>query len=71
VFDILASDHCAFTLADKDRYQDQPEKVPCGIEGIGTLFTSIYTAFVQSGKIEAEHLRLMTQDRVMALMNIP
>ncbi len=70
VFDILASDHCAFTIADKDRYKDQPEKVPCGIEGVGTLFTSINTAFVQSGKIEAEHLRLMTQDRVMALMNI-
>ncbi len=70
VFDILASDHCAFTNADKDRYRDQPEKVPCGIEGIGTLFTSINAAFVRSGRIKAEHLRLLTRDRVMALMNI-
>ncbi len=70
VFDILASDHCAFTNADKDRHKDQPEKVPCGIEGIGTLFTSINAAFVRSGRIKAEHLRLLTRDRVMALMNI-
>jgi len=70
VFDILASDHCAFTLADKDRYQDDLSKVPNGIPGVETLFTSIYQAFVQPGKIKYQQLEDMTRNRVLELMNL-
>jgi len=70
VFDILASDHCAFTLPDKDRYKNQPEKVPCGIAGIGTLFSSVYEALVRSGKITLQQLVELTQTRVMQLMEL-
>jgi dihydropyrimidinase len=70
VFDILASDHCAFTLADKDRYQDDLSKVPNGIPGVQTLFTSVYEAFVKTGKIKYEQLEYMTRTRVLELMNL-
>lgn len=70
VFDILASDHCAFSLEDKDRYRHDPAKVPCGIAGIETLFTSVYDAFVRTAKIKAEQLEYMTRTRVLELMNL-
>jgi len=55
-FDIVASDHCAFRPEDKDRYNDHPEKVPCGIEGIPAMFPSLYNRLVLSGKLSLEQL---------------
>lgn len=56
VFDILASDHCAFTQEDKDRFRDRPEQVPCGIPGLESLFDSIYRKLVLKGAISLERL---------------
>lgn len=56
VFDILASDHCAFTPEDKDRFRDTPAKVPVGIPGLETLFAAMYQHFVQQGTIGLERL---------------
>lgn len=55
-FDIIATDHCAFSLEDKDRYQDTPESVPCGIAGLEFLWTSLYQGLVVSGKISVKYL---------------
>ncbi|MDP2172155.1 MAG: dihydroorotase family protein [Candidatus Cloacimonadaceae bacterium] len=70
VFDIIATDHCPFTDADKDRFKDEPEKVPCGIPGLETLFSSMYEHFVRSGKISGEHLVSMTMHKPAELMGI-
>ena len=67
-FDILASDHCAFRTVDKDRYKNEPGKVPNGIPGIAELYSSVYDAFVRTGKISQDHLERMTRTRVLELM---
>ena len=55
-FDILASDHCPFTDLDKDRFKDTPEKVPCGIPGLATLFSSVYHGLVVKGTISLDQM---------------
>lgn len=70
-FDIIASDHCAFTLEDKDRHKDDPEKVPCGIPGIQTLFSSLHQALVRTGKLSLERLLDLTSIHPARLMALP
>ena len=36
-FDTYATDHCAFSVADKDRGRDDPRSAPMGLAGIGAL----------------------------------
>lgn len=69
-FDILASDHCAFTETDKDRYKDTPERVPCGIPGVETLFPSCYSALVAKGVISLDRLVELACVRPALLMGI-
>lgn len=68
VFDIIASDHCAFTNEDKDRFKDTPEKVPCGISGLDSLFASCYHGLVQQGTISLERLVGLSCSRPAGLM---
>ncbi|HCM15111.1 MAG TPA: dihydroorotase [Candidatus Cloacimonas sp.] len=70
VFDILASDHCAFNDKDKDRFKDNPQKVPCGIAGIGELFASMHKNLVESGKISPDMLDRLTRINPARLMNL-
>jgi dihydropyrimidinase len=70
VFDILASDHCAFTEADKDRYRDEPEQVPCGIAGVETLYSSVYSALVETGKLSEAELDRLCRIKPAELMNM-
>jgi len=62
LFDIIASDHCPFTDEDKDRFKDSPEKVPCGIPGVATLFAAMEERFVQTGMIAVAKLTAMVYD---------
>jgi len=68
VFDLIASDHCPFSNDDKDRYKDTPEKVPCGIPGVGTLYGSMFEHFVKTGKISQEQLTRMSLTTPVQLM---
>ncbi|MDP2400602.1 MAG: dihydroorotase family protein, partial [Actinomycetota bacterium] len=68
IFDILASDHCPFADAVKDRFKDQPEKVPCGIPGLETLYSSVYEHFVRRGIIPLEALIRMTVTKPAEMM---
>jgi dihydropyrimidinase len=70
LFDILASDHCAFTDADKDRYKDDLPKVPCGIAGIKNLYSSMERALVKTGKISRDELDRMLKINPAKLMNL-
>ena len=56
VFDIIASDHCPFKPADKDRHKDTPAKVPMGLPGLGSLFPSLFESLVERGLIGLETL---------------
>jgi dihydropyrimidinase len=70
VFDILASDHCAFRDIDKDRFKDNPEKVPCGIAGIRELYASPQQNLVESGKLKGDMLDRLCRINPARLMNI-
>ncbi|HOH46431.1 MAG TPA: dihydroorotase family protein [Candidatus Cloacimonadota bacterium] len=68
-FDIIATDHCAFSLEDKDRYKDVPERVPCGIAGLGCLWDSLYDGLVKTGKISLDSLISLVSLTPARLMN--
>ncbi|MDD4224223.1 MAG: dihydroorotase family protein [Candidatus Cloacimonetes bacterium] len=68
VFDIIASDHCPFKPADKDRYKDTPAKVPMGLPGLASLFPSIFENLVERGLIGLETLVELSCRRPAELM---
>jgi dihydropyrimidinase len=46
-FDLFATDHCAFTRADKDRHRGDFRSVPKGLAGIGALVPLTFELFVR------------------------
>jgi dihydropyrimidinase len=46
-FDLFATDHCAFTKADKDRHRDDIRDVPKGLAGIGALVPLMFELLVK------------------------
>ncbi len=46
-FDLYATDHCAFTKADKDRHRDDFRNVPKGLPGLGALVTLVHELLVK------------------------
>ena len=45
-FDLFATDHCAFTRADKDARREDFRAVPSGIAGIGALVPTLFELLV-------------------------
>lgn len=70
IFDIIASDHCAFRPEDKDRHQDNPEQVPRGLAGLETLFGSMFGLLVEPGLISLDDLVRLCCQRPAELMGI-
>lgn len=56
VFDAFATDHCPFSVYDKDRFSTQPELVPMGLPGIGSLFPLLYEGLVKTEKFSFSQL---------------
>jgi dihydropyrimidinase len=46
-FDLFATDHCAFTRADKDAHRDDIRMVPGGLAGIGALVPTVFELTVK------------------------
>jgi dihydropyrimidinase len=46
-FDMFATDHCAFTRADKDAHRDDIRAVPSGLAGIGALVAMVFELVVK------------------------
>jgi dihydropyrimidinase len=46
-FDLYATDHCAFTRADKDRHRDDVRDVPKGLAGIGAFVPLMFELLVK------------------------
>ncbi|MBP7205119.1 MAG: dihydroorotase family protein [Candidatus Cloacimonetes bacterium] len=70
VFDIIASDHCAFNPEDKDRFKTDPARVPCGLEGLQSLFPSLFERLVEPGSISLEALVRLCCQRPAELMGV-
>ncbi|MDD5564695.1 MAG: amidohydrolase family protein [Thermoanaerobaculaceae bacterium] len=45
-FDLFATDHCAFTRADKDARRDDFRAVPSGVAGVGALVPTLFETLV-------------------------
>lgn len=56
IFDIIASDHCAFGYADKDKGILHPQQTPMGIAGTGALFTLLAEHLVDKKKLSFAQL---------------
>lgn len=56
IFDLIASDHCAFSTLDKDKGILHPSQTPMGIAGTGALFTLLAEHLVAKNKISIMQL---------------
>ena len=68
VFDILASDHCAFAEAAKDKGILHPKNTPMGIAGTGALFTLLAENLADKGKLSFDKLFELTGSAPARLM---
>lgn len=55
-FDIFATDHAAFTRADKDRFRSEFRRVPCGVAGVGAMFPLLYERWVKTNTLALHEL---------------
>lgn len=53
---VLATDTCTFSKKQKDLWEGDFTKLPFGLPGVETLFPTMYTSAVGSGKISLNHL---------------
>jgi dihydropyrimidinase len=51
--EVVATDHCPFTLADKARGRDDFSRIPNGAPGIETRMTLLWDGGVRAGRIDA------------------
>lgn len=54
--DVVATDHCPFTVAQKDSGGEYFHRVPNGLPGVETLFPLLYTYGVAEGRISLQQL---------------
>lgn len=52
----VSTDHCPFTRAQKDAVRDEPACLPCGLPGVETLVSLLYSEGVARGKINLRRL---------------
>lgn len=52
----VATDHCSFTLAQKDMGREDFTKIPGGLPGVETRGTLLYTAGVAAGRITLQDM---------------
>jgi dihydroorotase-like cyclic amidohydrolase len=71
IFDVIASDHCAFSLGLKDHGILHPQQTPMGIAGSGALFTLLAEHLVGRGKLSMAQLFTLISHNPAKLMNMP
>lgn len=69
LFDAIATDHCPFTKADKDRHKSTPEQVPGGIAGLSATLPLLYETLVKTGRLPLEKLIPLLTSNPARLMN--
>lgn len=70
LFDAIATDHCPFSTGDKDVYKDIPERIPCGIAGLGATLPILFETLVKTGKLPFEKLIRYISTNPARLMNL-
>jgi len=60
--DLISTDHCPFTRAQKDVGKDDPTKLPYGLPGVETLLPLLYSEGVGKGRLSLTALpRLLSE----------
>ncbi|MCH7677882.1 dihydropyrimidinase [candidate division KSB1 bacterium] len=63
VIDVVATDHCPFTIAQKEEGSKRFHLTPNGLAGVETLFPLLYTYGVVAGRITLEQMvRLLAKN---------
>ncbi|HAT72778.1 MAG TPA: dihydropyrimidinase [Elusimicrobia bacterium] len=69
---VIATDNCTFTRAQKNAWKGDIRKLPMGLPGAQTLLATAYTYGVKAGKISVEKMvQLLCENpaRIMGLQN--
>jgi dihydropyrimidinase len=56
ILQTVGTDHCSYTIAQKDEHKDQFQAVPAGVPGLETLLSLVYTYGVCTGRISLERM---------------
>ncbi len=68
--DVLATDHCPFTIEQKSAWSGDFTKIPCGLPGVETLLPLIYTFGVTKGRFSEQRLARLLCSNPARLMGI-
>lgn len=70
LFDAIATDHCPYTIADKDANKSSLTDAPMGIAGLGATLPVLYEKLVKTGKLPLEKLMTMLSTNPAKLMQL-
>ena len=68
---VVATDNCTFTRAQKDAWGGDIRKLPMGLPGAQTLLAAAYTYGVKAGKISLERLVELLCENPARIMGLP
>jgi len=68
---VVATDNCTFTRAQKDAWGGDIRKLPMGLPGAQTLLAAAYTYGVKAGKISLERLVELLCENPARVMGLP
>lgn len=68
--DAIGTDHCPFTVAQKDRYHGAFDKTPNGIPGVENRFPLLYSYGVTTGRISLTRLVELLSTNVARIFGI-
>ena len=68
--DTISTDHCSFTLRQKDAGRDDFTKIPGGVPGVETRGVLIYTYGVAEGRITKEKMAVRSRDNPAKLYGL-
>ncbi|MGG3469017.1 dihydropyrimidinase [Neobacillus pocheonensis] len=68
--DVVNSDHCCYTLGQKEKYKHDFTKAPNGLPGIETRGTILFSEGVATGKLSINQFVELTSTKVAKLMGM-
>jgi dihydropyrimidinase len=68
---VVATDNCTFTRAQKDAWGGDIRKLPMGLPGAQTLLAAAYTYGVKTGRISLERLVELLCENPARIMGLP
>jgi dihydropyrimidinase len=70
IVDVVNSDHCCYTLGQKEKYKNDFSKAPNGLPGVETRGTILFSEGVSKGKLTINQFVNLTSTKVAKLMGM-